>query len=355
MNSLRWHLLLPPGTTILFTMKLLCIQTLVLLLGSCVVNAAGPTNSTVVVVQATQAVDGLRVNSNRVTALLNRGIMTLTGTTSPRDAWRQFASSNDVVGIKITAEPGPLLATHRPLIEAIVNGIRATGVPAANIHVFDHDPTKIREAGMDGLATAIINGTGWDADSFYTQNLVGKLIWGDLLFQKADDDLSTQSHLPRVLRRCTKLINVAVLRDHDATGIAGCLHNLSLGMVDNTRRFEIAGPPTDRAIAEINALPAVRQKAVLHVLDALTVAYTGNGTLKARYSTPAGILFLGTDPVAVDTLGLELLDAQRKENGLPTAAEHATHIAVAARVGLGQANRDQIQVLSNDAGEHEQK
>jgi hypothetical protein len=246
--------------------------------------------------------------------------------------------------------------SDRPLVEAIVAGLRHAGIPATKIHVFDRDPTKLREAGLDGLATSIIGDGGWDAESFYEQNLVGKLIWGDLLFRRADDGLSTRSHLPRLLtRQCTKLINVAVLRDYDATGIAGCLHNISLGMVDNTRRFEIASPATDRAVAEICALPAVRSKTVLHILDALVGGYAGNGILKARYSWPCGSLYLSTDPVAIDTLALELIEPKRKEVGLPPAGERARHIAAAARLGLGEADREKIRTVSGHSREDQQK
>lgn len=298
---------------------------------------------------------GFRVDAARAALLLRTGLATLTDVAAGPPGWRAFVGSNDVVGIKITAEPGSLLATHRPLVEAIVAGIRDAGVPATRIHVFDRDPTKLRDAGFDGLAQPIIGGTGWDAEHFYEQNLVGKLIWGDLLFQHATDDLSTRSHLPKIFGRCTKLINLAVLRDYDATGIAGCLHNLSLGMVDNTRRFELPGPATDRAIAEICALPAVRNKTVLHILDALVGGYAGNGALKARYSWPCASLYLSTDPVAIDTLALELIEPKRKEVGLAPAGERARHIATAARLGLGQADREQIRVVSGHPREDQQK
>ena len=316
----------------------------------------GATNAVVVHALDPQAVTGLRVDAVRAASLLRHSLFTLTGTTDERAAWRTFVGTNDIVGIKITAEPGPLLASHRPLVEAIVTGLRNAGIPATKIHVFDRDPTKLHDAGFDGLAKPIIGGAGWDVENFYEQNLVGKLIWGDLLFRQTDDDLSTRSHLPRFLtRQCTKLINLAVLRDYDATGIAGCLHNISLGMVDNTRRFELAGPATDRAVAEIGALPSVRNKTVLHILDALVGGYAGNGTLKTRYSWPYASLYLSTDPVALDTLALELIEPKRKEVGLPPAGERARHIAAAARLGLGEADREKIRVISGHSREDQQK
>ena len=322
----------------------------------CTTGALAATTGLVVRVNDPQAVTGVRVEPHRAADLFERGLRVLTGAASSRAAWQTLVSTNDVVAIKITTEPGPLLASHRPLIEAIVAGLRDAGLPATQIHVLDRDPTKIRDAGFEGLAQPVINGTGWDPRHFYEQNLVGKLIWGDLLFGHADDGLSIRSHLPRVIAQAaTKLINVAVLRDSEATGLAGCLHNLSLGLVDNTRRFDLSGPATDRAIAEINALPLVRQKVILHLLDALVGAPTGNGTLKARYTWPCASLYFGTDPVALDTLALELLDAQRQELGLPPAAERAHHIAAAARLGLGQADRAQIRVVSDHPREDRQE
>jgi hypothetical protein len=282
--------------------------------------------------------------------MVQTGLQTLTGQPTPAAAWLCLVATNDIVGIKVATQAGPLLASHRAVVDALVAGLQQAGVPATNIWVWDRDPAKFRLAGYGttGMVheAAVLNDTGWDADRFYENKIVGRLIWGDLLFGRTAEPISTRSHLPRLLTRTvTKLINVPVLRAHDGTAVAGCLHNLSLGLVDNARRFEDPGPVTDQAIAEINALSAVRGKTVLHVLDALVGGYAGGDTFKPRYGWECGRLYFSTDPVALDSLALDLIEAKRREAGLSSLADRARCLGVAGRLGLGQADRQHINVL----------
>jgi len=306
--------------------------------------AHGATNRLVVAVADPRLVTGLHVDDTRVAATLATGLTELTGQPDLASALRQFVKPHDVVGLKISTATGPLHTTRRPLVNALVAGLRAAGVPATNIWVFDRDPLRFRESGFtNSQEVTIIGDTGWDADTFYEHRIVGKLIWGDLLFQPAREDISTRSHLPRLLtRRLTKVINLPVLRDHDALGVAGCLHNITLGLTDNIRRFEQPGPVADTAVAEMAALPAIRDKTVLHILDALVAGYAGGTAFKVRYSWPHARLYFSTDPVALDALALELIEEQRQAAGLSSVRPRAGHIAAAGMLGLGEANRSNI-------------
>lgn len=232
------------------------------------------------------------------------GLKTLTGAATEAEAWRQFVSSNDVVGIKISTQAAPLQATRRPVVDALVAGLESAGVAATNIWVFDRDERKLRAADFTGPQDVpIIGGDGWDAGVFYENKLVGRLIWGDLLFGKAEE-INTRSHFPKLLtRKLTKLINAPAQQDW-----SGCLDSVTRGLLDNNRRFDGY---------RLDLEPAVRDKLVLNVLDALVVGYAGGLEFKPRYSWPAGALYFSRDPVAVDMVGLELVESKRREQGLP--------------------------------------
>lgn len=247
------------------------------------------TKSHVVLVRDPSAMNSFTADSTKVRSMVAAGINMLTGEKDEAVAWRHFVNSNDIVGIKINTQAGPLQSTRRAVVEAIAQGLRAAGVTATNIYVFDRDPIQMRVAGYLKTGTtnqiqevSIIDGTGWEPIVYFQDNLAGKLIWGDLLFgQDFDQDLSKRSHLPKlVTETITKLINVPVLQNHDTCGLAGCLYNLSLGMVDNTRRFETAGQHGDPMIAEICNMPAVRGKLVLNVMDGLIAGYAGGPGFK---------------------------------------------------------------------------
>jgi hypothetical protein len=309
------------------------------------------TKSHVVFVRDSSAMNSFTADPTKVRSMVAAGINALTGEMDETAAWRHFVNSNDIVGIKINTQAGPLQSTRRAVVEAIAQGLRAAGVTAANIYVFDRDPLQMRAAGYlkTGITNqmrevSIIDGTGWEPIAYFQNNLAGKLIWGDLLFgQDLDQDLSKRSHLPKlVTETITKLINVPVLQNQDACGLAGCLYNLSLGMVDNTRRFETAGQHGDPMIAEICNMPAVRGKLVLNVMDGLIAGYAGGLGFKPRYSWNYGALYFSTDPVAIDSLCVDVLDTKGREARVPLIRPIATHIATATRLGLGQADPAKI-------------
>jgi len=327
------------------------------LLGACV-QAEGtnstsliPTKSHVVLVRDPSAMNSFTADATKVHAMVAAGINTLTGEGDEAAAWRHFVNSNDVIGIKINTQTGPLQSTRRAVVEAIAQGLRAAGVAATNTYVFDRDPIQMRAAGYLKTGTtnqlhevSIIDGTGWEPTAYFQDNLAGKLIWGDLLFGKdLDQDLSKRSHLPKlVTETITKLINVPVLQNHEVCGLAGCLYNLSLGMVDNIRRFETVGQHGDPMIAEICNMPALRGKLVLNVMDGLIAGYAGGLGFKPRYSWNYGALYFSTDPVAIDSLCVDVLESKGREAKVPLIRQLATHIATATRLGLGQSNAANI-------------
>lgn len=327
----------------------------------CVGGRAEDTNSTsvivaksrVVLVRDPSAISSFTVDAVRAHAMVVAGIEALTGESDETAAWRRFASSNDVVGIKIRTQSGPLQSSRRPVVDAIVGGLRAVGVAATNIYIFDRDPLQMRAAGYlkagasnSVQEVSVIDGTGWDANVYFEDNLAGQLIWGDLLFGKGNEHLSKRSHLPKLVTgTITKLINVPVLQDHDVCGLSGCLYNLSLGMVDNTRRFEMMGQHGDPMIAEICAMPQVRGKLVLNVVDGLIAGYAGGPGFKPQYAWGYGALYFSTDPVALDSLAVELLDVKRRDAKVPSIDTRATHIASANRLGLGQNDRQKIDLV----------
>jgi hypothetical protein len=85
-----------------------------------------------------------------------------------------------------------------------------------------------------------------------------------------------------------------------------------MGSVDNLRRFEYQAPVLARAVPEIYALPALSDRVVLCVTDALIGQYEGEHTGLVHYSTPVDQIWFSQDPVALDVLAIQELDRERK-------------------------------------------
>ena len=80
--------------------------------------------------------------------------------------------------------------------------------------------------------------------------------------------------------------------------------------------------------------PQIREKSKLVICDAMTVLFEGGPTdCRPRYIWRYNGLIVGTDPVAVDQIGLMLLEEKRISEGLPSLADAgrpAKYVATAA-------------------------
>ncbi len=133
-----------------------------------------------------------------------------------------------------------------------------------------------------------------------------------------------------VTRECTKIVNIAVLKHNEDSGVTWAAKNVALGVTTNKVRFHI--DYCEKSIPEILGAPCLRDKMVLHVGEAAkisTVSVAGAQIAKDDR------VFFSRDPVAMDRIGLDILEAKRAEQGLESVRAISTHVAACARKGLG--------------------
>jgi hypothetical protein len=328
--------------------------------------------------------------------MVNRCLLKLTSASDIGTAWRRLGiTPNDVVGVKIASQGGPIMSSHRAVVQAICDGLIAAGVPPTRIIVWDKNASDMRSAGYDpqppsdshvGIA-AIFPGTGYDPDAIYKNGILGTLIWGDSEFgsggngdltqQASDvvrgrsayggdgigdsfggsDDMlnptapltSNKSHFARLVTTiCTKIVNVPVLTDNPYVGINGCMATLAMGSIDNNRRFQ--GDPSygDPAISEILANPILRRKVVVHIMDAMIAQYAGGPRFNPVFTRQIGAVYVSRDPVAVDAIVLQRLERYRTDSmsgRLDPIGRSAAHIHGGADAGLGTDDASRIQLV----------
>lgn len=280
-------------------------------------------------------------------------MLKLTGKSKPAEAWRTFAGPDDVVGIKIVARGGPLFSVRKELIDAIIAGVRSAGVAENRILVWDKYQSNLLDAGYEinesgnGVRViGVIPYVGFDPEFKYHSPYVGKIIWGDFLFAPDQEKVSADSHFARIVtQRVTKLINVAVLVNHSDVGLSGCLFNAAVGSVDNSRRFESSAAASATAVPEICATSVLRDKLVLHIIDGLLGQYALGPNFHPEFTWHHRAIYLSTDPVALDRIALEEIEARRKHVGLKPIGEQARYLGNAARLGLGTNKREDIEVI----------
>lgn len=346
-----------------------------------------PARSLVVSVRDDASVTGLRPDSGRVRAMVNRAVTAVTGQPDAASAWRSLVKPSDVVGIKIAAAGGPIGATRKPVVAAIIDGLIAAGVPRSQIVVWDRDEDELRAAGYLGPRASIgatvrpITARSYDRSVAFTAAVLGKLIWGDLDFVASsplastlpsaplplgdpyrtgprpaiadDGKMSDVSYFATILTKdVTKIINVPTMTDSVFAGVAGCLYNMTLPNIDNWRRFTFLKNPgssaprntSDPYLAEIYSDPVIAPRVVLNIMDGLVAQIAGGPEFQPNYCRPHATIYASRDPVALDLIALRTIEQWREAARLPPVTEAAGYLWSAEQIKLGHATLDKIDI-----------
>ena len=306
----------------------------------------------VFIVQDPEATKDFDPQAVRVQAMVDRALTNLTAKITVAEAWRNLVSTQDVVGIKVFSEPGPNSGTRPAVVAAVVQGLIAAGVPTNHIVIWDRRLIDLRLAGFVALANRLgvraagSAEAGYDETKFYETSLLGNLVWGDLEFGKKDAGVGRKSFVSRLVTgQLTRIINITPLMNHNETGVAGNLCSLALGSVDNIARFESDAERLARAVPEIYALPSLTDRVALNIVDALICQYEGEERSLLHYSAPLNQLRFSRDPVALDVLSIQELNAQRAAAKAPEVKVNLDLYDNAALLELGVSEVKKIQVI----------
>lgn len=268
-------------------------------------------------------------------ALLTRGMERLFGGSATK-AWGQLFSARDVVGIKVNCQAARI-STNVELSLAIADALRSAQLPPENVIIFDRKNRELEHAGYTVTPPSRMGGVkvyGTDADGVgYEERLTQRGSIGSRL-----------SHI--VTEQCTALINAPILKDHAIAGITASLKNY-FGVINNPNKFH--SNSCDPYVADLNTLPVLREKQRLIVCDCTEILYHGGPADSPNHRYPCGGILLGTDPLAVDTVGWQLIEGIRREKGLPSLAEAKNpprHLFTAGRspylLGVGEFERIEL-------------
>jgi uncharacterized Fe-S center protein len=107
------------------------------------------------------------------------------------------------------------------------------------------------------------------------------------------------------------------MKDHGATGVTGCLKNVAYGCFSNVARSHMHGETHTRtAVGAFAAVEPLRSRTVLQIMDGLRAVWHGGPFARTeRYVFDPRRIMLGTDPVAIDRLLIDVIDDKRKAEG----------------------------------------
>jgi uncharacterized protein (DUF362 family) len=294
--------------------------------------------------------------------MIRTGLMQLTGAANYVTGWRQFVGPGDVVGIKINPNGNAGTISSPAVIMEIIAGLMLAGVEQGNIIVYERYQAILdRTAGWfpawvktmsasPAYSDRQIDIAGYDPNHYADLPLF--LSWQDPANPSHRRSYAAQF----ISSRVNKVINLACLKHHNASGVTLALKNLSHGCTNNVNRsHDNPAQASPRQFSYTTFIPAVlsmnviRYKAVLHIIDGIHGLWDfGPNSGSNAYNWEHKSMYFATDAVAIDRVGWKAIDAQRESVGLPGVADSKTnplapcqpqYIDTAAAAGLGE-NRD---------------
>lgn len=206
--------------------------------------------SRVVLVRDPGVLDGsLNVDPVALKKMLDRSMTGFTGEKTSRDAWKKLFKPADTVGLVTTSHLNP---THEELVGAVRTALMGIGLPQDRILMVQKDIDKVKA--------------------------------------------------------CSALIDLPALKAHWLTGIGTVLKNYIMFSGDPGRYHE----ENSHKLGEIWNLPFVKGKTRLVLVDALYPLCDKGPQPDPRYRWAYKGLIAGTDPVAVETVGLRIITNKRK-------------------------------------------
>jgi uncharacterized protein (DUF362 family) len=308
-----------------------------------------------------------RIDQPSVDNMLSAGIKSLTGAKADKDSWSSFFSSSDVVGIKVNCSGAPVIRASPEVVSGIVRNLISVGVKPDNIYIYERFLDQLTSvhyerfvpAGVQIVAVETPRASllGYDPKTYVEVSFFG------------EDD--TRSNLARlVTERFTKIINVPNAKEHQASGVTGCLKNLAYGDFSNVARSHMREKTNTLSfIGTLAAVEPLRSKCVLNIMDGIRgVWHGGPFSEDKKYRFYPKLMMFGTDPVAMDRLLLDLIEDKRKAEGAPSLFDRSPnlidrrahldfhkntfirepgHIEYAAKnLGLGEYDKTKIKVTS---------
>ena len=314
-------------------------------------NATNPPPAQVIIVQDAGATVALQPVPDKIQSMVDKAITNLTGKATLRDAWLSLVATNDTVGIKVFSTPGPHSGTRPAVVAAVVQDLLAAGLPPRQIIIWDKRKLDLRDAGFYeleqrfGVRVMSSVEAGYDEKNFYDTPLVGNLIWTDFEFGKKGKGIGRKSYVSKLVsQEMTKIINITPMLHHNLLGLSGNLYSLSLGSVDNTGRFETDADSLIKAVPELYALPAIGDRVVLNIVDALICQYEGQQRSLLQYSTVLNQLRFSRDPVALDVLSFKEIQLQSELADLPMTRTNLDLFVNASLLEIGVSNPARIRV-----------
>lgn len=258
------------------------------------------------------------------------------------------------VGLKVYADSGAGMATPLPLVRAVIRSLVNRGFANTDIFLVGLNQLRLRMTGyLPSLVTGattfkgnqiyvLESGKFYDPTWFYDSPLPQRF---DPIFAESqtkdfannsskDEDRKSFLATPLFLD-ADFWINLPVYTDHPILGVNGALVNATLWNASNTARFFRSPANAPAAVAEMSAIPELRQTWAFTITSLEHYQFIGGPFFNSLYSKSEPLLWLSTDPVLLDSLMRAKIDKARKQGGFENISEEIRTLEFAETLGVG--------------------
>lgn len=278
---------------------------------------------------------------------------------------RLLPGAKKKVGLKIYSDSGPGLATPFGLVRAVIASLEKRGFEKQNIFLVGLNPLRLRLTGyLPSFSTGVMpfpghpvyvleSGKFYDPAWFYDSPLPSRFdpISNDQAVKNAaGGKANTTTEEDRKSFLATPLfldadfwVNLPVYTDHPVLGVNGALVNATLWNASNTFRFFRSPATAPAAVAEMAAIPELRESWAINIASLQLYQFIGGPYFNSLYTASEPRILLSSDPVLLDSLMLERINAVRKRNGFdPVTEDDARMLDFAQQLGVGSTDTAHI-------------
>ena len=315
----------------------------------------------VALVRNSSSVKGNTIVEQEVHDMIARSMLELTGEKKLKKAWRRFVGPKDRIGLKVNPVAGKSLSTSHEVVRAVIAQLEESGIKRSQITIWDRREFELHDVGFTaenypgiriaGTEQMDSEGLYYGKDGkLYGEHMIDRdwYYWADV---EGEYDEYTMPYMVNggkysyftkiVTRELDKIINIPILKNAGMT-VTLALKNLAFGSVSNTGRLH--AKLWNETCAQVCAFAPLRDKVVLNIVDGIKGCFNGGPGANPQFFCNYHTIIAGSDPVAVDRIGYDIVLAKRiaeglQKEGTPAALEFMRQ---AEQLSLGVADRDRI-------------
>jgi uncharacterized protein (DUF362 family) len=318
----------------------------------------------VALVRNTRSVKDNTIVAQEVYDMIEQSMLTLTGEKKLKKAWRRFVSPGERIGLKVNPVAGKSLSTSHEVVKAVIAQLEESGIERSQLTIWDRREFELTDVGFTtenypgirivGTEQMDKNGLYYGSDGkLYGEHMIDRewFYWADVEGEYDEYTMpymvngGKYSYFTKIITQdLDKIINIPILKNAGAT-VTLALKNLAYGSVSNTGRLH--AKLWAETSAEVCAFAPLRDKVVLNIVDGIKGCFNGGPGANPQFFCDYHTIITGTDPVAVDRIGYDIVLAKRIAEGLQKegAASALNFMAMAEKLALGVADREKIDLV----------